>query len=225
MPVAADTAKAAPAAVAEEAIPPSVLQRFKAFSGERTRDALIELFTQPLDARVRQQPQIAISDGRTAILVAIDLPDSKGVAPNFTLKGASTISLNRIRSNAWQLKALPQRGVAEVVLVVIKESSISEYPLTVVPPLPAGVDQTDIGFRMYLVAEGGMDLNADGRSDYLDDYIYTGNYLAQRSTTGNDLKSRQQRALRNTLTVKPPPALEPELVEPPMELPDNSTEK
>jgi hypothetical protein len=78
---------------------------------------------------------------------------------------------------------------------------------------------------MYLVAEGGMDLNADGRSDYLDDYIYTGNYLAQRSTTGNDLKSRQQRALRNTLTVKPPPALEPELVEPPMELPDNSTEK
>jgi hypothetical protein len=215
----------APAVIAEEAILPSVLERFKTYSGERTPDGLRELFTLPVDTKLRQQPQIAISDGRSAVILAINIPDAKDAAPNFTLKGASTLALNRIKANEWQLRVLPQRGVSEVSLIVMKGTTVSEYPLTVVPPLPAETDLTEVGFRIYLAAEGGVDLNRDGRSDFLDDYIYTGNYIARRAIVGTDLKSRRERALRNTLAVKPPPAKEPELVEPPMELPDNSTEK
>jgi len=206
-------AAAAPAGVAVTA-EQSVLERFRLYAGERTPEGLSALFGSPASTKIRQQPRIAISDGRTAVIVAIRIAALDGTAPNFSLRGASQVSLQRKKPDEWLLTALPAKGSLEVALMVATGKAMLELPLTVAPPLPADTDLSLQAFKGYLKEKGSdsnplQDLDGDGQRDYRDDYIFTANYLSRQSTTGRSPDARRQRALQRTLSVKPaPPASE-----------------
>jgi len=196
-------------------VEPSVLDRFRLYSGERTPQELSALFTTHTPAKIRQQPRIALSDGSTSVIVAIKVAAPDGAAPNFSLVGASLVSLQRKAGDEWLLTVLPAKGVMDVALMVVTGKSMLELPLTVAPPLPADTDLSLEAFTAYLNGPGTgdnslQDLNGDGQRDYRDDYIFTANYLSRQSTAGSSLDARRQRALQRTLSGKPaPPATEP----------------
>jgi len=186
----------------------SVLERFRAYTGQRTPDELTALFTLPADINVRQLPLIAISDGSTAVIIAARLPATDGRAISFSLEGATLISTKKITAADWELKALPRKGAVSMSLLVMHGSEAIRYPLTVAPQLPAATDLSPEGFREFLSGDAGSglgakDLNGDGRRDYLDDYIFTANFLAKQRATGRDKGARQQRAIKRTLAVEP----------------------
>jgi len=185
-----------------------VLERFRTHTGQRTPEELTALFTLPADTNVRQLPSIAISDGRTAVIIAVRLPAADGRAISFSLEGATLIGTNKIKNAEWELKALPDKGVVTMSLLVMHGSEAIRYPLTVAPQLPAATDLSPKGFREFLSSDAGSglgakDLNGDGRRDYLDEYIFTANFLAKQRATGRDKGARQQRALKRTLAVEP----------------------
>lgn len=189
----------------------SVLERFRVYAGPRSKEALSELFTLPAGHLVRQQPLIAISDGRTAVLIAVKVPSADGTAPNFAVEGAKMLSLERRERDEWLIKALPQPGTLHVSLLMVNGSVSQALPLTVTPPLPQNIDTGSKEFASFLETAdtpGPLhDLNGDDRHDYLDDYIYMANVLALERTSGRDLKSRRERALKRTLTQPSAPAV------------------
>lgn len=189
----------------------SVLERFRVYAGPRSKEALSELFTLPASQLVRQQPSIAISDGRTAVLIAVKVPSADGTVPNFAVEGAKMLSLERRERDEWLIKALPQSGALHVSLLIVNGPVSQAFPLTVTPPLPQNVDASSQEFGSFLETSdtpGPLhDLNGDGRHDYIDDYIYMANVLAIEHTSGRDLKSRRERALKRTLTQPSSPAV------------------
>ena len=187
-----------------------VLERFRSYTGQRTIEELSALFNQPASTIVRQQPAIAISDGRTAVLITARIAPEDGHAINFSLDGATLVSLKKIKTDEWQIKALPNQGTVAMSLLVLHGTVSTTYPLIAAPPLPPAADAGLQGFQEYLDKSGDaeaatMDLNGDGHIDYQDDYIYTANYLAKQQASGRDRSARKQRALQRTLMLKPEP--------------------
>lgn len=181
----------------------SVLERFRTYTGHRTTSGLTGLFEQSANRIVRQLPAIAMSDGRTAVIIVARIVPVEGRAINFSLEGASLISAKKIRADEWEIKALPVTGTVNLSLMVMNGAETVTYPLIIAPQLPRETDLSLSGFQDYLEQSGGRDLNGDGRRDYLDDYIYTANYLTKQQSTGRDKSARQQRAIKRTLAVKP----------------------
>lgn len=184
----------------------SVLERFRTYTGPRNPDELSALFSHPVTGLVRQQPLIALSDGRTATILAIKVAATGDSAPGFSVYGAKLVPPPRKQNDEWVFTAIPDKGVWHAVLMVNNNSVILEYPLVVAPPVSPETDLSEPGFINFLAADrldstsSERDLNRDGKYDYIDDYIFTANYLAHQSTTGNTLESRRQRALKRTLS-------------------------
>jgi len=189
----------------------SVLERFRSYSGPRSKEALSGLFSLTANPVVRQQPLIAISDGRTAVMIAVKVSSADGTAPNFAVEGAKMLSLERKERDEWLIKALPQAGTLHVSLLVVNGSVTQAFPLTVAPPLPQNVVASSQEFGSFLetpdTPEASHDLNGDGRHDYIDDYIYMANVLVIERESGRDLKARRERALKRTLTQPSDPAV------------------
>jgi hypothetical protein len=171
----------------------SVLERFRTFSGGRTSQALIALFTQNDMQGISQEPPVALSDGITTVKVLIKLSSPVKGSPNFSLKGAKLVSLKMSGNNIWVVESLPRKGVYEATVNVLRDGSITEIPLTVAPSLPkgskvsSGEKLTEADVNRFLKERGTVnaprfDLNGDGKSDYIDDYILTANYLVQRDS-------------------------------------------
>lgn len=180
----------------------TVLERFRTYTGPRTKEALSELFRLPANPVVRQQPAIAISDGTTAVMIAVRIPSADGTAPNFAVEGAKLLSLESKQRDEWLIKALPPLGALHVFLLVANGPETSTFPLTVAPPLPKKLDATSQSFSSFLEADTNgplYDLNGDGKLDYIDDYIYTANVVSLERESGRDLKARRERALKRTL--------------------------
>lgn len=184
----------------------SVLDRFRTYDGPRTPDDLSALFTPSATDLVRQQPLIALSDGRTATLLAIKVTAASETAPGFSFSGATPVPPQRKQNDEWLFTAIPDKGVWRASLIVSAGSAPVEYPLTVAPQLSAENDLTEQGFKTFLAfgrdeaSADVYDLNHDGKLDYVDDYIFTANYLAVQSTSGDSLEARRQRALKRTLS-------------------------
>jgi hypothetical protein len=197
----------------------SVLERFRTYTGHRTMEGLTSLFDQPPNSIVRQLPPIALSDGRTVVIIAASIPPMADKTVSFALEGGTMVSLNKIKNADWEIKVLPYTGTTSMSLRVIRGEVTTIYPLVVAPRLPPETDLSTQGFQDFLSerdnnGQPGRDLNKDGRSDYQDDYIYTANYLSQQRVTGRDKGARQQRALQRTLATKPappPPDYDPSL--------------
>jgi len=192
----------------------SVLERFRHYAGQRNPGQLTALFSRPMDEPVRQSPAIAMSDGKTAVIIAARITPVAEAATNFSLEGATITSVKKIKADEWRITALPEKGTVTMALHVLRGERLTIHPLVAAPALPPGTDLTPRGFEEFLENGSGKgekqrDLNGDGRRDYLDDYIYTANYLARQGTTRPDRSSRKERALQRSLTVVPaPPKIE-----------------
>lgn len=199
-PAAAEEAKAGaetpagkPAADKRYLVAKSVLDRFRSFEGERTREKLVSLFEKPVMEKVSQEPRIALADGVSTVTVHVELPLTGKEAPNFALKGAKLNWLKNEGKNKWAMETLPLRGVYEATVSILMDGDYIEIPLTVAPPVQNAVKTgaagklTDADFERFLKEKGTakeprFDLNGDGKRDYVDDYIFTANYLVERES-------------------------------------------
>lgn len=167
-----------------------VLERFRTYAGPRTPAALVALFAAPVTAAVHQQPEVALSDGASLVKLTIEAASPEGKAPNVALNAAQLMALTHVKAKKWAIEALPAAGTWSASLILLTDSGSREVPLTVAPRLPAGTDLSEKGFVAFL---GGaktagrplLDVNEDGRRDYLDDYIFTANYLVGSVTTAD----------------------------------------
>lgn len=182
-----------------------VLNLVRDYTGPRDGSSLGALFSSPPDRTVRQLPPIALSDGRTAVIIAAKISPKEGKAVNFSLQGAKILTMNKIRGDEWQIKAMPVKGATAMAMEIVQGEQKTVYPLVVSPPVPEETDLSAHGFHEFFEKVGNrLDLNADGRKDYLDDYIFLANYLTRQTATGRDLNARKQRALQRSLTIVPP---------------------
>ena len=163
----------------------SVLEKFKAFKGKKTPQALMALFRAG-EADGKQQPPIVLSDGKAMVTLIVEL-NSKGENNNLLLDGVSLVSMKNKEKNFWIVELLPEKNAVEASVSVPRNKQWQVMPLTVAPPLdvkrfkPAGT-LTEADFTRYLEQRGTVnkprfDLNADGKRNYVDDYIFTANYL------------------------------------------------
>ncbi len=166
----------------------SVLERFQEYKGERTADAFASLFNQEYIIGCRQDPPVALSDGKTAVLVTfISLPGNLTLS-DVAVTGAKLISLSSDpdNTNTWNVKLIPQEGGYQASIAVLQGKLKMIYPLTIAPKINVRFSQagkpTKADFNRYLARRAtakpsGPDLNSDGKWDYRDDYILTANYL------------------------------------------------
>ena len=170
----------------------SVLERFREFQGEKTPRSLMALFTAEALPGIRQVPAVALSDGTTIVKVSINLPIAGNVTPNFALNGAKMTSL-KIEGKDWVLSALPDKGVYEASVTVMYGDSLMEIPLTVAPRVTIDSGRNgaaDEALFVRFLAERSrgkaplFDLNGDGVRNYIDDYIFTANYLTMPVSKG-----------------------------------------
>jgi len=193
-----ETAKAMPP---EKPVPPapepekkkvmlykSVLERFKEFSGNKTPEALIALFS-PEKGQARQDPPIVLSDGKTTVKVLLDV-NPAGENNNFLLDGVSLVSLVNKDKNSWVAELLPDKNITGATISIPRNNQWEVMPLTVAPLMDVKIDPSsgrlsEADFKLFLKEHGTakapkFDLNNDGRRDYIDDFIFTANYLVQR---------------------------------------------
>jgi hypothetical protein len=168
------------------------LENFHAYKGKKSPANLIALFNKNIAPTIRQEPAVALSDGKTPVKILTKLATTDDKLPNFALNGAKLISLNRDNASfTWIIEVLPQANIMQSSLVILTDSDRIEYPLTLAP-LVEGVSPAEADFVVFLkdsgVATPKRDLNGDGKHDYLDDFIYTANYLMRRGATGKTKK-------------------------------------
>ncbi len=165
----------------------SVLESFRMFKGVKSPDSCIALYTKEITPSVRQEPAIALSDGKTVLNLRLKLETTGDNSPNFFLNGAKMVSLSKDASLGWVIVALPKAGAVQSSLTVMTDSDIIEYPLTLAPPV-GGVSAVEADFAAFLADSGAAkpkhDLNGDGKHDYIDDFIYTANYLMKKGAAG-----------------------------------------
>ena len=164
----------------------SVLERFQSYQGEKSPAIMMALFKKPVATSIRQDPTVAISDGKINVRIIAEAPASEGTSPNFALTGAKMISLKKDdKSGSWILEALPQAKSVKATVTILAGDSVIDFPFTLVPPI-TGVFLEEAEFAAFLkdsnTKSPKFDLNNDGRHDYLDDYIYTAHYLIKKST-------------------------------------------
>jgi hypothetical protein len=160
----------------------SVLMLLREYAGPRTPQALASLFLRTSYPGFRQEPPIAFSDGVTPMRVFLAVAAPGSQSPNFALTGGRLISI-KLNGGQYVLEIIPEAGVVEATVTALGQSSLTEYPLVVAPSLevksvPGGAFD-EAGFKLFLKGGIESDLNGDGRRDYLDEYIYTANFLGK----------------------------------------------
>lgn len=112
----------------------SVLDRIREFTGEKTGKNLLEFFAVDPVRPIRQEPAVALSDGKSTVTVVMELANKGERAPNFMVKGAHCTSLKQ-RDSAWVMEIVPECGVLEASVTAVSDEEIVEFPLTLAPPL------------------------------------------------------------------------------------------
>jgi hypothetical protein len=175
--------KEKPQTVPKNVVCQSVQSLFREYTGPKTLQALSALFYQSTCPGVRQEPAIALSDGTTKVRVFIDriAPDSS--SPNFALEGVKLVSLTTA-GTTYILEVLPELRTTLATISVVDEGSATTIPLTLAPPLDVQTIPTgkldESSFALFLKGQGAQgDINGDGVKNYLDEYIFTANYLVK----------------------------------------------
>ncbi|MBJ6724063.1 hypothetical protein [Geomesophilobacter sediminis] len=167
---------------------PSVLERFRTFDGERTPKNLIALFDRKGVANFVQDPPVAIADGKGTVKLTVSKVRGER-APNFAFRAVHYVSLTKVGDGEWQIEVRPDKGATQASVSMLVNGVPQELPLAVAPKArvdltkPGNVTEAD--FVQFLKERGTSaapkyDLNQDGKRDYLDDYIFTANYLVER---------------------------------------------
>ncbi len=166
----------------------SILERFRLFKGKRSAKNLTALFDAAPAAFFRQYPAIFLADGKGSVRVIISRV-APGKAPNFAFRSARCVSFRKVSETEWLVEARPDKGVLKAGIMLLDDGKPREIPLTVARKArvdlisPGKVSEAD--FALFLKERGTarapcFDLNGDGKRDYLDDYIFTANYLLAR---------------------------------------------
>ena len=167
----------------------SVLDRFRSYTGEKSPAILLVLFKKEVAPAIRQEPLVALSDSITKVKIHVALAAADDKSPNFALNGANLVSLKRGDiPGSWLIEALPHANTLKAGLTILNGSDVVEFPITVAPPIK-GLVVSEAGFAAFL--KKPADLNKDGKLDYIDEFIYTANYVAQMEKTGADHKERE----------------------------------
>lgn len=168
------------------------LDNFRVYNGETSPAIFIALFNIKIAPTIRQEPAIALSDGKTPVKLLLKLEGIGEKSPNFAMNGAKLLSLNKSDASfTWIIEALPDASVLQASLTILTDGEIIEYPLTLAPPVE-GVSPDETDFSTFLKDSGATppkrDLNGDGKHDYLDDYIYTAHYLIKKNDSNKTKK-------------------------------------
>jgi len=166
----------------------SILDKFRDLKGERTPKVLTALFNHESLIGFNQEPPIILSDGKSTVKVIFIALAYDKAPPDVILKYARLISLveDRENTNTWIAEIKPDKGVNSASLTIIQNNVTMIFPLTVVskPKIRMGrFDKvTEADFNKFLKVRGSLskpkyDLNIDGKRDYVDDYIFTANYI------------------------------------------------
>jgi len=168
----------------------SVLDRFKAYSGDRTAKACISLFEQENFIGFRQVPPVALSDGKSSVKVVFISPPGEKTAGDVTVSGGRLISLKKDpdNTNTWVAELAPEKGTYQASIAVLQGELKVVYPLTIAPKLSQRLDSsrtavmTEADLAQMLkdrtsAAASHTGSETEGHRTYLDDYIVTANYL------------------------------------------------
>ena len=164
----------------------SILERFRLFTGERTPKNLLALF-EPAPS-CKQEPPVLLADGKGTVKVTISQVPA-GKTPTFSFKGARYVSCKKLAEDEWLVEARPDKGAVSATITLAADGKTREIPLVVSPK--ASVDllvagsSAEADFLLFLNDRGTpsapkYDLNGDAKRDYLDEYIFTANYLVER---------------------------------------------
>lgn len=127
----------------------SVLDRFRSFTGEKTQTAFESLFMR-WDTVFRQEPAVILSDGKSVVRVTLRLQGRAGDPPNLSLHDGHCVSAKMTDAGIWILEILPNRGSISTSLTVAFAGQMTEYPLTVAPPMdlfdPRNADTSVINY-------------------------------------------------------------------------------
>ncbi len=172
---------------------PSVAERIKALSDKPTMEKLVAAFVLAKDLPYLQSPRIVLTDGKTSVSITVSLGGEAKETPTFALDHGKLLSLKQNEEGEWLVEALPSQNANDASLTVSLGESVARIPLTVAQPLTAKQlgdlkQVSDKSFGQFLKERGTKDLprydlNGDGKRDYLDDYIFAANYLAQREAS------------------------------------------
>jgi hypothetical protein len=165
----------------------SVLEQFQLYRGEESPKALMALFKSVVG--IAQEPPVALSDGKAKVKAFIDHHAAGKQALNFALKGAKLASFKLAGDSTWVIELIPEKGAYKASVTILQDGGMEEIPLTVAPAIPAESKignkgkLTEADFILFLKERGTekasrFDLNGDGKRDYLDDYIFTANFIA-----------------------------------------------
>ena len=174
--------------------PKGILDRFQEFSGQRTVDTVLALFSGETMIGWRQEPQVVISDGRSTAQVTFLTPPGMIRASDIAVMGARLLSLERDpdNTNTWIAVLLPEPGVWRATLAVASDRLTILYPVTVAPPVDFVPDRSiavtgkDVLARLL---RNLPDLNNDGKRDSIDAFILTANVLKLQGTLQAERKN------------------------------------
>ncbi len=169
----------------------SVLDLFREYTGERSLKAFTALFGKASMPGIRQEPAVALSDGKTRVKVFIRLPATGKYAPNFSLKNAKFVSLEK-EGEEWVIEALPDRNACDSSVTVLDNGTISTIYLTVAPPMD--IDSGKIVTRGKSGAKSTEDRGSAGNRFTVKKSGKNGNYLEDYIATANDIVKRNAKA-------------------------------
>jgi hypothetical protein len=166
-----------------------ISDRFKQYSGSKKLSAVVALFDKKIAQTVTQEPAIVISSGQNKAILTVDIPARIISSPNFAVNGGSLISFkqDKLRKGRWLVDVLPATGSVKVTVTIIVGTEEFEYPLTVAPPVKTALTLDEKGWNAFLKETGTTtsplhDFNSDGVRNYIDEYIFVANLLANKST-------------------------------------------
>jgi hypothetical protein len=168
----------------------SALDFFREYTGKRTLKAFKALFDKASMPGVRQEPAVALSDGNTRVKVFIRIPLTGKEAPNFGAKKAKLISL-KPDGNTWVIETLPDKKAYDSAIIILDNGSATRIPLTIAPPMDIDIGKIDAAGDSEITSmkERGtaehplFDKKSDKVRNYVDDYIFTANYIVKKNST------------------------------------------
>jgi hypothetical protein len=157
----------------------SVLQRFKKFRGEKSMDAFVALFGPGDSEKTRQEPEISLSDGKTAVTISMDVQWEESHHVEIALSDARLIT-KEANEKGVVVTVLPSEGTWDARLIVVAGKEILYYPIVVAPPVIFNGSINAGNFLDALQAYVNSQSPVLQRESklYLSEYIFTANYLA-----------------------------------------------
>jgi hypothetical protein len=161
----------------------SVLQRFRAFAGERGLRAYLALFEKSTGEPPVQEPPVVLSDGKALVRITFPWKAEEGSAPDIALSDATLVHLGMNDQKCWVVTALPNPGSWTARLLIKLAEQVVEFPLVVAPPvkLRKGISAENFLAELdafhFEPASAGKGEKAQERPR-LSAYIFSANFLA-----------------------------------------------